>query len=112
VLVILLTGELGVIYFGGGMIGAGAGLFFATNWALGTDLAPPSRAAEFLGVSNLAGAGAGAIGAYIGGPIADSFASSQLELGYSVLLAIFGALFVSSALVLPLIHQPKSETTP
>jgi hypothetical protein len=37
--------------------------------------------------SNLAGAGAGAIGAYIGGPIADS-------VGYGLLFSIYGALFL------------------
>jgi hypothetical protein len=31
------------------------------------------EAGRFLGISNLAGAGAGAIGTYIGGPIADFF---------------------------------------
>ena len=40
----------------------------------------------------LAGAGAGAIGAYIGGPIADSF-------GYVFLFAIYGVLFLLSFLL-------------
>ena len=55
------------------MVGAATGVFFTTNWALGTDLVPKEAAGRYLGISNLAGAGAGAVGAYIGGPIADYF---------------------------------------
>jgi hypothetical protein len=44
-----------------------------------------------LGLSNLAGAGAGAIGAYIGGPIADntSYVLLMIIYGSMVLLSIF-----------------------
>ena len=44
--------------------------FLAANWALGTEIVPKEEAGRYLGISNLAGAGAGAVGAYIGGPIA------------------------------------------
>ena len=65
--------SLPVIYLGGVIIGIATGLFFASNWALGTVLVPKEEAGRYLGISNLAGAGAGAVGAYIGGPIADYF---------------------------------------
>jgi MFS family permease len=58
---------------GGGILGAGVGLFYSANWALGTQLIPPGKAGAMLGLSNLAGAGAGAVGAYLGGPIADGW---------------------------------------
>ena len=58
------------IYVGGCFIGLGTGLFFTVNWALGTEIVPKAEAGRYLGISNLAGAGAGAVGAYIGGPIA------------------------------------------
>ena len=74
-------------------IGAGVGLFYPANWALGTDIVPGEQAGRYLGISNLAGAGAGAVGAYIGGPIADNQ-------GYVLLFAIFGALFLASSLAL------------
>jgi MFS family permease len=61
-----------VIYVGGCIVGAATGMFFTTNWALGTDVVPKEEAGRYLGISNLAGAGAGAVGAYIGGPIAVS----------------------------------------
>jgi MFS family permease len=63
--------SLPFIYIGGCAIGIGASLFYTANWALGTLLVPKEEAGRYLGISNLAGAGAGAVGAYIGGPIAD-----------------------------------------
>ena len=84
------------IYFGGLFIGAATGIFFTSNWALGTSLVPKNEAGRFLGISNLAGAGAGAVGAYIGGPIADyftRFVPDSPGLGYVVLFSIYGILF-------------------
>jgi len=99
-LIALLVPNLTVIFVGGCLIGIGAGFFYTANWALGTDIVPRDQAARYLGISNLAGAGAGAVGAYIGGPIADYFTSiSHVQgLGYEVLFAIYGALFLFSAL--------------
>jgi MFS family permease len=45
----------------GSIIGAGAGVFLTSNWALATDLAPQAEAGKFLGLTNLATAGAGAL---------------------------------------------------
>jgi len=84
----------------GCILGAATGTFYATNWALGTDIAPPQEAGRYLGISNLAGAGAGIIGAGIGGPLADFFNNLQPGLGYLVLFAIYAALFLLSALTL------------
>ena len=80
-------------------MGAGTGIFFTANWALGTSLVPKAEAGRYLGISNLAGAGAGAVGAYIGGPIADYFtiyAPDTPGLGYIILFAIYGMLFLFS----------------
>jgi hypothetical protein len=64
--ILLLSPNMTVIMVGGCIVGAGIGMFFTTNWALGTDIVPQKDAGKFLGISNLAGAGAGAVGAYIG----------------------------------------------
>jgi MFS family permease len=91
-----------VIYVGGSLIGAATGVFFTTNWALGTDVVPKHEAGRYLGISNLAGAGAGAVGAYIGGPIADYFTvrfPEQPGLGYLLVFAIYAALFLLSSVV-------------
>jgi len=99
--IVIAFPNLTATYVGSCLIGAGTGLFYAANWALGTDLVPREQAARYLGLSNLAGAGAGAIGAYIGGPIADSR-------GYVLLYAIYGALFILSAVPLLAIQERRS----
>lgn len=103
VAVALLQPSMTIIYIGGGLIGIATGLFFAANWALGTELAPPAEAGRYLGISNLAGAGAGAVGAYIGGPLAD-FVTAQLPglpgAGYILLFGIFGVMFLLSVVAL------------
>jgi len=102
-LIALATPELTVIYLGSCILGTGLGLFYSANWALGTQVVPSARAGGFLGIANLAGAGAGAIGAYIGGPIADIL-STQIAfipgIGYLLIFAVYGVLFVLSTLAL------------
>ncbi len=102
-LILVLAPSMSVIYVGGSIVGAATGMFFTTNWALGTDLVPKEEAGRYLGISNLAGAGAGAVGAYIGGPIADYFTVHVPQapgLGYVLVFAIYAALFALSAVVL------------
>jgi MFS family permease len=82
------------------IIGLSTGVFMTTNWALGTDLIPPAKAGRYLGISNVAGAGAGIVGAGIGGPMADFFNAYQRGLGYLVIFAIYGTLFLLSAATL------------
>jgi MFS family permease len=102
-LVLIASPNMTVIYVGGCLIGAATGTFFTTNWALGTDIVPKNEAGKYLGISNLAGAGAGAVGAYIGGPVADYFtahAPQSPAIGYLLIFAIYGALFLLSSVVL------------
>jgi MFS family permease len=99
-LLLLVASDIPLVIVSGCIIGLGAGTFMATNWALGTDLAPPEEAGRYLGISNLAGAGAGIVGAGIGGPMADFFNSVQPGLGYLVIFALYGVLFLLAILVL------------
>ena len=102
-IILLLSPNMTVIMIGGCIVGAAIGVFFTTNWALGTDIVPKKDAGKFLGISNLAGAGAGAVGAYIGGPIADYFTAGFPQtpgLGYMLIFAIYAALFLISSIVL------------
>jgi MFS family permease len=95
--------DLNVIAIGAAFIGAATGMFYTANWALGTSLVPKAEAGRYLGISNLAGAGAGAVGAYIGGPIADFFTvnvPSVPGLGYVLLFAIYGVMFLFSVVAL------------
>ena len=102
-LILVLAPNLTVIYLGAICVGAATGLFYTANWALGTDIVPKAEAGRYLGISNLAGAGAGAVGAYIGGPIADFFTThfpGAPGLGFVLLYAIYGLLFLFSLLAL------------
>ena len=90
-LVVILSKTIAVMYVGGVMIGMASGVFFSANWALGTSLVPKEAAGRWLGISNLAGAGAGAVGAYIGGPIGDGA-------GYVLLMGLYGFLFLFSSM--------------
>ncbi len=102
-----------MIYVGGCLLGMAAGLFFTANWALGTELVPKSEAGRYLGISNLAGAGAGAVGSYIGGPIADFFTVHVPEipgLGFVALFAVYGLLFLLSVFALAQIKTMDAAT--
>ena len=103
--VLLLARDLPQALVAASIIGAGTGVFLATNWAMGTDLAPPEEAGRYLGISNLAGAGAGIVGAGIGGPVADFCNALRPGLGYSVVFSLYGVLFLLSAATLKRIKE-------
>lgn len=101
-MVVIIAPSMVLIYVGGILVGLASGLFFSANWALGTTLVPREEAGRWLGISNLAGAGAGAVGAYIGGPIGDGA-------GYVVLMTLYGFLFLFSTIALLKINPDKAE---
>ena len=101
--IIILPRNLIGVYAGAVLVGIATGIFYTTNWALGTKIVPRLEAGRYLGISNLAGAGAGAAGAFIGGPVADHFTTnypSHPGIGYVVLFAIYGILFLFSVIAL------------
>ena len=113
--IVLASPVMTTMFIGGAVIGIATGFFYAANWALGTSLAPPHEAARYLGLANLAGAGAGAVGAYIGGPIADFFtaaAPASPGLGYVLLFTLYGALFGVSILALRNVHEADRPNVP
>jgi MFS family permease len=106
----LSTSQIRVIYVCGILIGIAAGTFYTANWAVGTRLVPAREAGRYLGIANLAGAGAGAIGAYLGGPLADYFTRNLPQfpgLGYLVLFSCFGFLFLVSAYAILRVREPR-----
>lgn len=101
--------NLALIYAAGSLLGLATGLFVTTNWALGTRLVPTGEAGRYLGISNLAGAGAGMIGTGIGGPVADYLNGSLPGLGYFVIFAGYGLLFLLSIVSLRGISDPAPK---
>jgi MFS family permease len=76
----------------GSVLGAGVGLFFTSSWALANRLAPAGESGKYLGLTNLATAGSGAL-ARLEGPLIDALNAAHpgLWLGYLGMFA-FGAL--------------------
>jgi len=107
---LIFSTNVPLVIVSGCIIGLGAGTFMATNWALGTKLAPSRDAGRYLGISNLAGAGAGIVGAGIGGPMADFFNGLQSGLGYLVIFAVYAALFLLSAAALTRVKESTAQT--
>ena len=108
VAIAIVVPDMTAIYIGGLFIGVATGMFYTANWALGTQLVPKDQAARYLGISNLAGAGAGAVGAYIGGPIADYFTVRFPDLpgiGYVLLFAIYGVVILLSIVALARVKE-------
>ena len=101
--IVVMIPSMVAVNIGAAIVGIGIGLFYASNWALGTSVVPREEAGRYMGLSNLAGAGAGAIGAYIGGPLAD-------YAGYVVLFIVYGLMFGLSALALLGIKEPPLAT--
>jgi len=100
--------NLSLIYVAGIILGIGTGLFMTVNWAMGTNLVPSEEAGRYLGISNLAGAGAGMIGSGIGGPIADYLNLSTPGLGYFAIFAAYVVLFALSTVCLRFIREHKN----
>jgi MFS family permease len=76
----------------GSLLGAGIGLFLTSSWALANKLAPAGESGKYLGLTNLATAGSGAL-ARLEGPLIDALNAAHpgLWLGYMGMFA-FGAL--------------------
>jgi MFS family permease len=94
----------GLMVFGS-VLGAGIGLFLTSNWALANRLAPQAEAGKYLGLTNLATAGSGAL-ARLEGPALDwlNGAWPGAWVGYKALF-IFGALCILlSVFLLQKIH--------
>lgn len=97
----------------GSIVGAGIGLFITANWALANDLAPAGEAGKFLGLTNLATAGAGAA-SRLTGPVLDALNAWHpgAFLGYAALFSGSAALAMVSLLALRRVPDRKRGTPP
>jgi MFS family permease len=85
----------------GSLLGAGIGLFLTSNWALANSLAPEAEAGKYLGLTNLATAGSGAL-ARLEGPALDWLNAVQpgAWIGYKCLFLFGACAILLSALLL------------
>ncbi len=104
---LLLGRDLLSLALYGGVLGAGMGLFLTANWAQANRLAPAAEAGKYLGFTNLATAGAGAL-ARLEGPVIDALNNARpgAWLGYTALF-LFGA--VCALASLPLLRKVGEE---
>jgi len=106
----LLARDMSTLTILASFLGGGIGLFLTSNWALANALAPSDQAGKFLGLTNLATAGSGAL-ARLEGPAIDALnnAAPGQWMGYTSLF-IFGAVCVfASMLLLQKIQVPQEN---
>lgn len=96
----LLARDMSTLTIFASIVGGGIGLFLTSNWALANALAPADQAGKFLGLTNLATAGSGAL-ARLEGPAIDALnaAAPGQWLGYTALF-VFGALCTFASMFL------------
>lgn len=101
--------ELNDVLLYGSIIGLSAGIYLSANWALATDLIPKEEAAGYLGISNLATAGAGVL-AGLGGPLIDIFNAREPGLGYTALFLTACLTYLVGAIALIKIREESEES--
>ncbi len=92
----------------GVLVGAGMGLFIASNWALLTRIVPAAEAARYMGLTNLATAGGAAL-ARFNGPLIDVLNALVADLGYRVMLGEAALLFLGGGIVLATVRAVRSR---
>jgi Na+/melibiose symporter-like transporter len=86
------------IMVGGAFIGMANGSFMSASWAMATDLVTKGEEARYMGLTNLATAGAGIVAAVSGFAI-DWINEMSTGLGYQIILGICIVLLVISTLL-------------
>ena len=84
----------------GAIVGVGFGMFFAVDWALIADLVPKNRVGFYMGISNIATAGAASASKLVAGPLIDHFNHVHRNEGYHVLFLLGAAIFILAAVSL------------
>jgi Na+/melibiose symporter-like transporter len=94
------------VMISGGLLGISAGIFLPSNWALATDILPQGEEARYLGLTNIATAGASALARLIG-PVIDLLNAQRTGLGYSTMLGVcILYLVLGSAIVVKVRSRP------
>ncbi len=92
----------------GTLLGMGAGIFYAVNWAWATDLVSSDQAARYLGISNLATAGAGILAA-LGGPLIDWGNAQTMGFGYTLVFMTSAVWLLVTLALLPRVPETRRQ---
>jgi Na+/melibiose symporter-like transporter len=101
ILLLILVKDVTSLYLFGAIIGTATGIFLSVNWALATDLIPLEEAGKYLGLSNLATAGASAA-SRLGGPFIDGLNALRPDAywGYPALFILASASALAGTLLM------------
>jgi MFS family permease len=110
-LMLILATSPTTVLLCGCIVGAGTGIFLTANWALATHLAPVKEAGLFLGLTNLATAGAGALSRFTG-PAIDAVNASWPGhfFGYDALFLSSAVFALLALLVLMRVPETRNKT--
>jgi MFS family permease len=94
----------------GSLFGVGIGLFLTANWAMANELAPQAEAGKFMGLTNLATAGAAAVGR-LEGPLIDALNNARpgAWLGYAGLFMLGAICVLGSAILLYAVRGAQAQ---
>ncbi|MDA1330401.1 MAG: MFS transporter [Chloroflexi bacterium] len=97
---IVLVREPSSLIYAAALVGLGAGIFISADFALLTDIVPANEAGRYLGISNIASAGGGAVARLLGGLIIDpvNALTGSAAIGYLSLYGFAAVLFFFSIL--------------
>lgn len=109
-LALVLVSNIPQLVLVGGLVGASVGVFLTVNWAWAADLAPPDEAGRYLGLSNLATAGASALSRLLAGPLVDGGNALRSGLGYSVLFTVLAAGMLLGVALLAGVPETRAAT--
>lgn len=107
-LLLMMARDANTLLVTGCITGVGIGLFITANWALLSRFAPLAQAGVYLGLTNLATAGSGALGRLMG-PVIDGLNNARPGTynGYTAMF-IFGAVCTGLSALLLARAQEKS----
>jgi Na+/melibiose symporter-like transporter len=110
-ILLLTVHDVQLLTWLGVLIGGGMGFFLTANWAMANRLAPKGESGKYMGLTNLATAGAAAL-ARLEGPGIDFFnhASKGAWYGYKGMFILAAVCTVISLLLLPKTRQEINPT--
>jgi len=94
------VGGLRSLLIFGAIAGLGYGMFVPAGWAMLVDLTPGDEPGRFLGLANIAGAGALILGPALAGPVLKPLNSLRPALGYDFLFTLIPAFILAGLAVL------------
>ncbi len=108
ILLVIVYQSYASIMIAAAILGVATGAFSSTNWALATDLVTKGKEARYLGLANMATAGAGVLAGLVG-PLIDHYEGITTGLGYQIMLVACLLFFALGGLLLLKVKSTVSQ---